>query len=206
MPGTRGGGGGGRAGGGGAGRGGGAAPALRLNREPSTFAAISARSDDLGTRAAAVLARIDWPGKPGGAAAVTPLTAEEEQRFAAGREVYANVCVACHQEDGLGKEKIAASLVGSTLATGPAQIPVRILLHGKEGPVGLMPPLGQAFSDDQVAAVLTYIRRQWGNTAAPVDAAAVKSIRAATTTRTRPWTNEELVALLPAGGGRGGSF
>jgi mono/diheme cytochrome c family protein len=93
--------------------------------------------------------------------------------------------------------------VGSTLATGPAEIPVRILLHGKEGPVGLMPPLGQAFNDEQVAAVLTYVRRQWGNTATPVDAATVNAVRSANTTRARPWTNDELATLMP-GRGRGG--
>ena len=41
-------------------------------------------------------------------------------------------------------------------------IPARILLNGKEGPIGLMPPVGQVLSDDQIAAVLTYIRREWG--------------------------------------------
>ena len=33
-----------------------------------------------------------------------------------------------------------------------------------------MPPVGQVFSDDQIAAVLTYIRREWGQTGTPVDA------------------------------------
>jgi cytochrome c5 len=133
---------------------------------------------------------------------VTRLTAAEQQRFAAGQEVYGSICFACHQEDGKGKEKMAPTLVGSPLALGPAGIPVRILLQGKEGPVGLMPPLGQMFSDDQIAAVLTFIRRQWGNAASPIDAATVKDIRAATAGRTRPWTNDELEALM-SGAGRG---
>jgi mono/diheme cytochrome c family protein len=106
--------------------------------------------------------------------------------------------MACHQDDGRGKEKVAPSLVGSVLATGPASVTARILMNGKEGPVGLMPPLGQSFSDDQVAAVLTYIRRQWGNTATAVDVATVKGARAAGAARTRPWTNEELAALAAA--------
>jgi len=58
-----------------------------------------------------------------------------------------------------------------------------------------MPPVGQVFSDDQIAAVLTYIRREWGQTGTPVDAATVKAVRAATADRTRPWTNDELTAL-----------
>jgi hypothetical protein len=58
------------------------------------------------------------------------------------------------------------------------------------------------FTDDQIAAVLTFIRRQWGNAASPIDAATVKDIRAATAGRTRPWTNDELEALM-SGAGRG---
>jgi mono/diheme cytochrome c family protein len=73
-------------------------------------------------------------------------------------------------------------------------------LNGKEGPVGLMPPLGAPMSDDDLAAVLTYIRRAWGNTGTPVDRALVEGARAETAARSRPWTTDELSAL--AGGAR----
>jgi mono/diheme cytochrome c family protein len=54
-----------------------------------------------------------------------------------------------------------------------------------------MPPLASALSDEQIAAVLTYIRREWGHTAP----------RGLTKTRRRPWTDQE----LPQGrGGRAG--
>ncbi|MEP6915532.1 MAG: cytochrome c, partial [Acidobacteriota bacterium] len=140
--------------------------------------------------------------KPGAAAPVTPLSPDEQLRFNAGQEVYRNVCQPCHQPDGRGQDKIAATLVGSPLALGPAQVPARILLNGKEGPIGLMPPVGQVFTDDQIAAVLTYIRREWGQAGTPVDAATVKEVRATTAGRTRPWTNEELLRLLPGGAGQ----
>ena len=52
----------------------------------------------------------------------------------------------------------------------------------------------------QIANVLTYVRRQWGNTATPVDVQVVKATRAAVAGRTRPWTNAELTAL--SGGAR----
>ena len=58
-----------------------------------------------------------------------------------------------------------------------------------------MPPLGAALTDEQIAAALTYIRREWGHTASPVDAATVKEVRALSTGRTRPWTAEELARL-----------
>ena len=168
---------------------------LRLNREPVSLSALAASPGDLGTRASAVLARIVWPGKPGAPAGPAPFTADEQRRFDAGQEVFKSLCIACHQADGRGQEKVAPTLLGSELALAAPGVPTRILLHGKEGPVGLMPPLGQAFSDDQIAAVLTFIRRQWGNTGSPVDAATVRTIRAETAGRARPWTNDELTKL-----------
>ncbi len=173
---------------------------VRLNSEPAGLPAVAARGDDLGTRAGRVLARIEWPGKPGATTPLTPLTAEEQQRFDTGRDVYRNICQACHQPDGRGQEKIAPSLIGSTLALASPEVPARILLNGKEGAIGLMPPVGSVLSDDQVAGVLTYIRREWGQTGSAVDPATVKTVRALTAGRTRPWTNDELNALA---GGRG---
>jgi len=183
----------------GGGRGGGTRT-VRLNSEPAALSTLAARSDDLGTRAARVLARIEWPGKPGASAPIAPLTAEEQQRFDAGRDIYKNICQACHQPDGRGQERVAPSLVGSTLALASPDIPARILLNGKEGPVGLMPPVGSVLSDDQIAGVLTYVRREWGQPGSAVDPATVKSVRELTAGRTRPWTNDELLALA---GGRG---
>ena len=172
--------------------------AVRLNRPPASFQALAGGNGELSARAAAVLSRIGWPDKPGSPAAVAPLSAAEQQRFNAGQEVYRNVCQACHQPDGRGQDKVAASLVNSTLALARADIPIRILLHGKEGAIGLMPPVGQVFSDEQIADVLTYVRREWGQEGAPVDPAMVAKVRAATADRQRPWTDAELRALLSA--------
>jgi mono/diheme cytochrome c family protein/glucose/arabinose dehydrogenase len=174
-------------------------PGLRLNREPTSLTGLG-DSDALSSRVMAVLTRVSWPGKAGDAAAVPPLTAEEQQRYDAGREVYRNICQACHQVDGRGQEKLAPSLIESDLALAPAEVPVRILLNGKEGTTGLMPPVGGALTDEQVASVLTYVRREWGNAGQPVDPAMVTALRALTSGRTRPWTDAELRALA---GGRG---
>ncbi|MEO5741448.1 MAG: hypothetical protein ABIS29_12715, partial [Vicinamibacterales bacterium] len=76
-----------------------------------------------------------------------------------------------------------------------------ILLNGKEGAIGLMPPVGSVLSDDQIAGVLTYIRREWGQDATPVEATLVKDVRALTAARTRPWTNPELMEIARGGGG-----
>jgi mono/diheme cytochrome c family protein len=170
------------------------APGLRLSREPAALTALADRAGDLAARASALLARVTWPGKPG-EASVAPMTAAERRRFDAGRDIYANICQACHQPDGRGMDKVAPGLIGSTLALASAEVPARILLHGKEGAIGLMPPVGRTLDDDQIAGVLTYIRREWGQTGTPVQPSVVAEVRARTAGRTRPWTDAELQAL-----------
>ena len=41
-------------------------------------------------------------------------------------------------------------------------------MNGKEGTTGLMPPVGGALDDEQIASVLTYVRREWGQAADPI--------------------------------------
>jgi mono/diheme cytochrome c family protein/glucose/arabinose dehydrogenase len=196
-----GGGGGGRAGGrGGQGAGGG----LSFPQEPVALTALAAGSGELSEVARRVAGRVNWAGKPAPVIDVVPLTAEQQKRFAQGQEVYANLCAACHQPDGQGREKLAPSLVASRYVVTDPGVAARIVLSGKEGPVGLMPPLGASLSDEQIAAVLTYIRREWGHTASAVAPADVKEVRGMTSSRSRPWTEDEISRLVGGRGGRGG--
>ena len=145
---------------------------VSLPAEPTELTRLAAAGDETGAIATRIVARLDWPGKPAPpVVAAPPLTADEQKRFAAGSDLYKSLCVACHQEDGKGREKLAPSLVGSRFVIGPDPgTAARILLGGKEGAIGLMPPLGGTLTDEQIAAVLTYIRREWGHTASPVEA------------------------------------
>lgn len=82
---------------------------------------------------------------------------------------------------------------------------VRIILHGLTGPIEVagqtfsaaMPPWGGILSDQDIAAVATYVRGAWGNKAAPITTARVKKVRAATLARKTPWTAAELAAVKP---------
>ena len=58
-----------------------------------------------------------------------------------------------------------------------------------------MPSLGSNLNDEQIANVLAYVRREWGQAAEAVDAGTVKSVRALSAGRSRPWTDAELVKL-----------
>ncbi len=79
-----------------------------------------------------------------------------------------------------------------------ASVVVRILTAGKEGSIGLMPPVGATMSDDDLAAVLTYVRGSWGNTAAPLAPAEVQALRKQYASRTTPWSDAELLSGKPA--------
>jgi len=116
---------------------------------------------------------------------------------------YGEVCAACHQQAGEGIENVFPPLAGSEWVTGPAIIPIAIVLHGLEGEIevrrkkynGAMMAWGSVLNDEDLAATLTYARSQWGNRASPVTAAQVQAVRAKLASRTKPFTAAELRAL-----------
>jgi mono/diheme cytochrome c family protein len=142
-----------------------------------------------------------WPGKPGVGPSVAPapLSGEELTRFNAGKTLYSTICASCHLIDGRGQDGLAPPLLDSDWILGSPQASVRIIMYGLSGAIsvsgrsyiGEMPGLG-ALNDEQIASVLTYLRREWGHAAAPVDPEVVKSIRAATAGRVNPWGWREL--------------
>jgi putative membrane-bound dehydrogenase-like protein len=144
---------------------------------------------------------IAWPGKPGvpPPPVIVPLTADQQKLYDNGKLIYGGLCAACHQPTGTGMEGLAPPLVDSDWVLGPADRPVKIVLHGLGGPVEVggrtwsleMPPL-PTFTDEQIAGVLTYIRREWEHNGSPVAPADVAKIREANKTRTHSWTAEEL--------------
>ncbi len=176
---------------------------VTLQAEPRSLTRLAAGSDETAAVARAVAARLAWPGKPKPPASVEvpALTAEEGARFEAGKKVYGTLCVGCHQPDGRGREGTAPSLVGSRRVTGDPGISARIVLGGMEGELGLMPPLG-TLTDADIAAVLTYVRREWGNTGDAVGPEAVREIRGLTRLHTRPWAAGELAEVEATAGAR----
>jgi mono/diheme cytochrome c family protein len=115
-----------------------------------------------------------------------------------GRQTF-SACMQCHQDTGKGIVDTYPPLVGSPIVLGDPATPVRILLHGLQGNVSVngktfngQMPSWDRFSDEQIAAVLTYVRNAWTNNAASVDPALVTALRKQTAGRTQPWTWPEL--------------
>ena len=136
------------------------------------------------------------------------LSKEAKAQFAMGKSLYESTCAGCHQENGEGLVPIAPPLASSEWVTGSKARLIQIVLHGLKGPVTvngkvyqepevqpLMPGLkhNPEFTDEKLAAVLTYIRNAWTNDADPVDPAKVKEVRENTIERDDLYTEKELL-------------
>jgi cytochrome c oxidase subunit 2 len=94
---------------------------------------------------------------------------------AEGEKVYAANCVACHQANGKGIPGTFAPLDGSKIATGPKAEHINIVMNGK---TGTAMAAFKHLSDVQIAAVVTYERNAWGNTAGDlVQPSEIKQLR-----------------------------
>ena len=181
---------------------------LYLDSEAPELAAI-AKSADAKAKPllAAVDARVAWPAKPGvpPPPVIVPLTADQQKLYDGGKTVYNMLCTACHQPTGTGMDGLAPALVDSEWVLGSADILPRIIIHGLSGPIKVngqswnleMPPLGAALNDEQVAGVVTYIRREWEHNGSPISIADVAKIREQNKTRTKAWIEAELKPPAP---------
>jgi mono/diheme cytochrome c family protein len=126
-----------------------------------------------------------------------------------GRIAYQKYCQACHQPNGMGAPGSFPPLAGSewVLADGPNRI-IRIVLDGLSGPItvkgqqfnSVMVPWRDVIADDkEIAALLTFIRTEWGNSASEVTPEQVTEVRGATSSRAgRSWTAAELEKIPTA--------
>jgi mono/diheme cytochrome c family protein/glucose/arabinose dehydrogenase len=177
---------------------------LQFSQPPQGWAELE-RNAAVAARLARLKDVIVWPGKPGvtPAAAVKPLTPEQQIRFETGKTLFAAVCAACHQANGRGLDGLAPPLLDSEWVLETVERPVRIVLHGVRGSIrvlgrthtGDMPAFGGALDDQQISSILTYIRREWGHTASPIEPEQVKAIRAATAGHTDAWSPDELMQV-----------
>jgi mono/diheme cytochrome c family protein len=123
-----------------------------------------------------------------GSPAPVPL-ASSDPRMQAGEAIFTDTCSACHMRSGAGVEHMFPKLAGNVVATqdDPASL-IRIVVAGgraaatDERPTSpAMPSLGYRLDDDEVAAVVTYVRNSWGNAASPVSADTVRALRSKVT-------------------------
>ncbi|WP_174274196.1 c-type cytochrome [Sphingomonas bacterium] len=90
-----------------------------------------------------------------------------------GAQIFAENCSACHQPTGKGIPGAFPALDGDAFVQGPADVVAGTVLKGRGG----MPSFSSDLTDEQVAAVLSYVRSAWSNHAAPVSTATVAAAR-----------------------------
>jgi mono/diheme cytochrome c family protein len=144
-------------------------------------------------------------------AANTNLSVEDRRMLGRGESTYRELCYTCHGNDGEGAPMPGAadgmtqapSLADSPRVTGHREYVIRTLLFGLTGPMngqsygaGVMVPMGSN-TDEWIADVASYVRTSFGNLAPFVTPEDVARVRASTT-RTTPYTLEELEAAVPS--------
>ena len=152
---------------------------VSLDEEAGEIAALEAKRFDPATIAPSQALAVNDPPPDAGPAELDPAVMK------LGKESY-TLCMACHGPTGKGSAGLAPPLAGSEWVTGPPENLIRIQLRGLTGPITVAgqeysfaaPMAAQSFqSDEQIAAVLTYVRNRFGNEAPAVTPSMVQALR-----------------------------
>ena len=133
-----------------------------------------------------------YSGKQADTIPGAPVEAQPAQALAAvvappepGKATFSTLCASCHQADAKGIPGAFPPLASSDFLMADKKRSINVLLHGLSGPVtvngktfaNMMPPQSQ-LSDQEIADVLTYVRKNFGNHGDAVTPSAVTHERA----------------------------
>lgn len=129
----------------------------------------------------------------------------EVDMMALGRGVYSRNCQACHQAGGTGLPPVYPPVAASDWVQDNPRRLIKVVLSGLSGPVEVngqtytnaMTPFGNLLSDQQIAAVLTYLRTdaELQNESHEVSEELVAEVRAEYGDRSETWTQADLEAI-----------
>lgn len=147
--------------------------------------AVSHSTSKMSDEDIAAIATYLKDGRAGGASSKPVAVAATDNAMRAGAAIYKDSCAVCHRDSGRGEAGLFPRLAGSALVQSddPTTL-ARVVLQGSRAvstpgkpTAPAMPAFGWRLNDAQVAAVLTYIRNNWGNAASPVAAGTIASHR-----------------------------
>ena len=126
-----------------------------------------------------------------------------------GKKLYGGNCANCHQGSGEGQPGQYPPLVGSEYVLGSKERLAAIMLAGLSGTVTVkgstfstqvMPGWAGVFTDEKLAAIMTYLRATWGNTANAVSPDEVSAARTKFTSHlAAPFSEADLLKIAPNG-------
>ena len=138
------------------------------------------------------------------------LKGEELALFTKGKEIYARegYCSTCHQSDGKGlSASLFPPLAGTKWVSGSEERLIKLSLKGLMGPIDVagrtypgqvpMTPFGGLLNDNEIAAVLTYVRNSFGNQAPAIRPEKVRQVRAATDGKKDIYSSGQLLKEHP---------
>lgn len=140
------------------------------------------------------------------------LSAEEKVIYEKGREVFHRDahCATCHQPNGQGLPNIYPPLAPSSWTDGNEERMIKIALKGLWGPIEVagkkfdpkngvppMPGFGGLLNDEEVAAVLSYVRNSFDNKASFIKPETVAKVRKETAARTDYYMVEDILKEHP---------
>jgi mono/diheme cytochrome c family protein len=94
-----------------------------------------------------------------------------------GQQVFGENCAQCHRANGEGLPATFPALNKNPFVAGDPEPVIATVLNGLKGSLGQMPAWKDKLDDQQIAAVVSYIRQAWSNRAAPVTPAMVAASR-----------------------------
>jgi mono/diheme cytochrome c family protein/F0F1-type ATP synthase delta subunit len=181
---------------------------IRFSSKPALFSRSDLPLDEL--RKNMLMRVFTWPGFKPSVVASSANSLDENglKLFAEGRQKYLATCSGCHGNNGKGAARLGPPLAGSEWVLGDEVRLSLILLHGIEGPIEvagkkydapeILPvmPSHSTMDDRSIAAILTYIRNEWGNQAPAITGRTVGSTRVLNQGRVYPWSASELNAHI----------
>jgi len=120
------------------------------------------------------------------ASAIEKTQPEEIQEVTLGEEVYRTYCLVCHQANGAGVPSLYPPLTGTDFVNGDTERLIDIVLNGLQGPLEVNGTTYNSImvahnflKDEEIAAVLTYVRSNFDNDSGPITTDEVAKVRAA---------------------------
>ena len=100
------------------------------------------------------------------------------------QKLYNTFCGTCHQQNGRGARGRMPPLAGTDWVTGNKERLIAVVLNGLQGPLEIdgesynsVMPAHPTLNDEEIATILTYIRKSFGNNASAITAGEVKKVR-----------------------------
>ncbi len=94
-----------------------------------------------------------------------------------GQKLFEGTCADCHRINGQGLPNKFPALDGNPFVVGDPTKVIDTVLNGRKGKLGQMPTWKSTFTDQQLAAIISYVRQAWSNKASAITPEMVRKRR-----------------------------